>query len=229
MDINWAMQALEQYGMLGVFIVIMMEYSCLPMPSEVLLPFAGFLMAASGMPLAFSVACSVFAGIIGSTICYCLAKWGGSVFMDKVLRRFPKSSAALQKTMKWQNEMGGLSVMIARVIPLFRTWVSFAAGFAKQPFGTFILYSTIGIILWNTVLLSSGYYLFHTGIVYSAGRLWMIPLLVSLVFAIVILSRRVINKKRPKGLGPLSPLSAKRRPFKVPFFSSKHGKKEGNG
>jgi len=196
---TWAMHALEQYGVIGILIVIMLEYSCLPMPSEVLLPFAGFIMAASGTPLALAVACSVLAGIVGSTFCYCLAAWGGNLFTQKVLNRFPKSSEALQKTMKWQNKMGGLSVMIARVIPIFRTWVSFAAGFAKQPFGTFILYSTIGIILWNTVLLSCGYYLFHTGIVmYSPESVWLIPLLIALIFAGVLLIRRWRRKKRQK-------------------------------
>lgn len=196
---TWAMQALERYGVIGVLIVITLEYSCLPMPSEVLLPFAGFVMAASETPLALAVASSVLAGAIGSSICYFLAAWGGTLLMDKILDRFPKSSDALQKTMKWQKDIGGLSVMIARVIPLFRTWVSFAAGFAKQPFGTFLLYSTIGIILWNTLLLGSGYYLFHTGAaLYSTGNFWLMPLAVALVFAGVLIFRRWIRKKREK-------------------------------
>ena len=196
---TWAMQALEQYGIIGVMIVIMLEYCCFPMPSEVLLPFAGVLMAASKTPLVLAVACSVFAGVAGSCVCYCVAAWWGNLFAESVLNRFPKASEALRKTMEWQHDMGGLSVMIARVIPIFRTWVSFAAGFAKQPFGTFILYSTIGIILWNTVLLSCGYYLFHTGIVmYSPESVWLIPLLIALIFAGVLLIRRWRRKKRQK-------------------------------
>ena len=198
---TWATQALEQYGMIGVMFVIMLEYCCLPMPSEVLLPFAGVLLAASKTPFVLAVACSVLAGVVGSCFCYCVAAWGGGIFADKI-SRFPKASAALEKTMKWQHEMGGLSVMIARVIPIFRTWVSFAAGFARQPFGSFALYSAIGIILWNAVLLGSGYYMYHTGIVMvSTGRLWLLPLLVALVFAGVLLFRKWRRKGRDKTEG----------------------------
>ena len=196
---TWAMQALERYGIIGVMVVIMLEYCCFPMPSEVLLPFAGVLMAASKTPLALAVACSVLAGDVGSCVCYCVAAWWGNLFADKILNRFPKASNALQKTMKWQHDMGGLSVMIARVIPVFRTWVSFAAGFEKQPFGAFMLYSTIGIILWNTVLLGSGYYLYHTGVVMlSTGRIWLLPLMVALVFAGVLFFHGWRRKKRER-------------------------------
>jgi len=145
------------------------------------------------------VGCSVLAGVVGSCICYCVAAWWGNLFTAKILNRFPKASATLEKTLQWQHSMGGLSVMIARVIPIFRTWVSFAAGFAKQPFGTFALYSTIGIILWNTALLGSGYYLYHTGIAMaSTGRLWLMPLIVAVAFAGVLMFRRWRKKSQEK-------------------------------
>lgn len=200
MNIEWAMQALEQYGLLGIFIVIALEYTCLPMPSEVLLPLAGLVAAASGTPLALAVACSVLAGLLGSTLCYVIAAWGGKPLVEKLVKRFPSAMQAIQKTQSWQSEVGGLSVMIARVIPIFRTWVSFASGFAGQPYRIFVLYSAIGIIIWNTILMGGGYYLFASGIATRVtGYAWAVPIAVlSLVIAVTIMRKTI--KKRKKAI-----------------------------
>lgn len=197
MNIEWALQTLEQYGLWGVFIVIALEYTCLPMPSEVLLPLAGFATAASGTPLVLAVACSVFAGLIGSTICYTIAARGGRPLVEKMIKRFPSAMQAIQKTENWQREIGGLSVMIARVIPIFRTWVSFASGFAGQPYGIFALYSAIGIIIWNTLLMGSGYYLFVFGIAMHVTRyLWVVPIVSIALFVAFSIIRKIIKKRR---------------------------------
>ncbi len=194
MDLSWATQALEQYGLPGIFLVIALEYACLPMPSEVLLPLAGVAAAAAGIPLALVVAVSVFAGLVGSAICYAIGAWGGRPVLEGLLKRFPKALRALDSTSEWQTQMGGLSVMIARVIPLFRTWVSFAAGLARQPFGPFMLYSAMGIIVWNTILIGSGYYLGVAA--QAAGNPWLMPAVGFSLALIAFLVRLLIKKRR---------------------------------
>lgn len=197
MNMDWAVGALEQYGLLGIFIVIALEYTCFPMPSEVLLPLAGLVAAAANTPLALAVACSVLAGLCGSTICYLSAAWGGRPLVDKLLKRFPAAMIAIAKTEAWQSEIGGLSVMIARIIPIFRTWVSFASGFGRQPFGTFALYSSIGILIWNTLLMGSGYYLFLSGITaHVTGYFWVIPVFTFLLMISIIKIRKVVRKRK---------------------------------
>ncbi|MCL1964419.1 MAG: hypothetical protein FWF69_05090, partial [Firmicutes bacterium] len=95
---------------------------------------------------------------------------------------------------------GGLSVMVARVIPLFRTWVSFASGLARQPFGLFALYSSIGILIWNTLLLLSGHYLFTTGVaMQNTGRLWLMPAAGAGISLGAFMIRRYIKRRRQKG------------------------------
>lgn len=194
MDVEWAVHMLERFGLPGIFVVIALEYACFPMPSEVLLPIGGLAVAASGAPLALGVAVSVAAGLLGSSVCYCVGAWCGRPFIERLLRRFPKALSALEKTECWQNQTGGLSVMVARVIPVFRTWVSFAAGFARQPFHSFALYSVIGIIVWNTILLGSGYYLYTSGVAYAiADTLWILP---AVGFAVAIVAALLRGRRK---------------------------------
>jgi len=195
MDMAWAVSALEQYGLLGVFIVLSLEYACFPMPSEVLLPASGLILAAARIPLALGVAISVAAGLTGSAFCYAIGAYGGRPLIGRLLKRFPRAQKGLVRTETWQKKTGGLSVMIARVIPIFRTWISFVSGFTRQPFRTFILYSAIGIIIWNTLLMGSGYYLFTSGIGAKAvERLWLLPVIVGGGVFVAVLYR-VVRKK----------------------------------
>ncbi len=196
---DWAVEALKQYGLSGIFLVIALEYACLPMPSEVLLPLAGLSAAAAGIPLVLVVAVSVFAGLIGSCICYAVGAWGGRPALNALLKRFPKALNTFGKTSAWQEEIGGLSVMIARVIPLFRTWISFAAGMSHHPIGSFMLYSTIGIIIWNTVLIGSGYYLYLGGVAaQTAGNPWLMPMIAISIAVVSFAIRRIYKNRRQR-------------------------------
>lgn len=197
MDMGWAMGVLERYGLLGIFAVLTMEYACFPLPSEVLLPVSGLAAAAAGIPLALVVGVSVLAGVLGSSVCYTLGFLGGRPLVDKLLDRFPRARRGLAKTEQWQAETGGMSVMLARVIPIFRTWISFVSGFMRQPYGTFALYSGIGIIIWNTVLLGSGYYLYTSGLATRVSdRLWILPIAGLGVASAVMLWRRKGRRKK---------------------------------
>ncbi|HIT69218.1 MAG TPA: DedA family protein [Candidatus Aphodomonas merdavium] len=164
LESGWASDLFAQFGLLGIFAATALEYACLPMPSEVLLPLAGYIAASSGIPLALTVSVTVFAGVAGSALCYALGALGGRPLLERLFSRFPPALRQLQRTEEWHKGAGGLSVMLARVIPLFRTWISFVAGICRQPFWFFMLYSCMGIIIWNTVLIWGGYAM------YSAGR-----------------------------------------------------------
>jgi len=195
MDVAWAVGALEQYGLLGVFIVLSLEYACFPMPSEVLLPAAGLVLAAARIPLALGIAISVAAGLTGSAFCYAIGAYGGRPLINRLLKRFPRAQNGLARTEEWQKKTGGLSVMIARVIPIFRTWISFVSGFTRQPFRVFALYSSIGIVIWNTLLMGSGYYLFTSGIgVQVAERLWVLPIAVGCMVCAAMVYRAVKSR-----------------------------------
>ncbi len=199
MDMGWAVETLTRYGLWGIFIVVGLEYTSLPLPSEVILPLSGLAAAAGDLPLPLAVAVSVLAGLAGSTVCYLIGAFGGRPLLEKLLGRFPRAMRTLDTTDAWLAKMGGLSVMLARVIPMFRTWVSFAAGLSRQPFGAFLLYSTMGIIVWNTALILSGYYLYASGVAtYVLEYLWLLPIAVSAITLGVIFLRR--RKRRAAGV-----------------------------
>ncbi len=159
LDASWASACFERFGLWGIFLFNVLEYACLPMPSEVLVPLAGFAAATAGVPAVLTVFVTVAAGLAGSLICYALGAYGGRPLLERLLRRFPAACGQLDKTEKWHKTTGGLSVMLARVIPLFRTWISFVSGICRQPLAFFLLYSAMGIIVWNSVLVLGGYWM----------------------------------------------------------------------
>lgn len=196
LDAAWAVGFMEQYGLYGLFVVIALEYACLPLPSEALLPLAGMAAAAANLTLASVVAVSVLAGLVGSTLCYALGALGGFALLARIL---PKAAYKIENARAWREGFGGLSVMVARVIPVVRTWVSFAAGLSKTPLPHFLIFSSIGIFVWNTVLLGAGYYLFLRGV--AMGFLRALPLAGLLLFALIALLRYLTRAGRVKREG----------------------------
>lgn len=163
LDSGWIAGLFDRFGLTGVFLATLLEYACLPLPSEVLLPLAGCMAASAGIAPALMVFVTVAAGVAGSAVCYALGAFGGRPLLNRMLKHFPAALSQLEKTEKWHQGTGGLSVMLARVVPLFRTWISFVSGICRQRFSFFLLYSTVGIIVWNTALVLSGYLLFTAG------------------------------------------------------------------
>lgn len=159
MDIESITNFLNQYGLIAVFILITLEYACFPLPSEIVLPVSGIVATAGGINIFIVLIVSLVAGIIGSSICYFIGYLGGTALTDKIFRRHPNILKGLKKTQEWQMKYGVYSVMIGRVLPLFRTYISFVSGFARQKYLSFILFSSIGIMVWNTVLIMCGYLL----------------------------------------------------------------------
>ena len=199
MDGNVIFDLLSHYGMFAIFLLIMIEYACFPISSEIVLPLSGMVAAQLGHKVTFVILISVIAGILGSSFCYFLGRIGGNAMMECMLCRFPKAARQFQKTCDWQQKYGKLSVMIARVIPIFRTYISFAAGITKQNYLVFVVYSGIGILSWNTILISCGYLLGENfdvlGPYFCAYSKWVLILLAA-VITIVIIVKKMRNKKK---------------------------------
>lgn len=153
------MQIVSEYGVLAIFMIILLEYACFPISSELVLPLSGMLTAQIGFPLFGMILLSVLAGVFGSLICYALGRWGGERVISRILRRFPKMADKFQRACHLQERYGKWAVMLGRIIPIFRTYISFASGLTGQNAVEFIGFSAFGIFLWNTVLLGCGYFL----------------------------------------------------------------------
>ncbi len=146
-------------GYWSLVVLMTMESMIFPVPSEAVMPFAGFLWADGEMHLVWIILFSTLGSFFGSVISYYIGLWGGRPFVDRFGKYFLLNKEHLDKTEKFFQRYGGKTVFISRFIPIVRHLISLPAGFAKMKIFPFIVYTLIGAGLWNTILTVAGYYL----------------------------------------------------------------------
>jgi membrane protein DedA with SNARE-associated domain len=146
-------------GYLGVFLMMFLESSSLPIPSEVILPFAGYLVSLGQLNLWLVIAAATLAGMTGSLVDYYIGMKGIDLLTRrKTLAHVLFSKARIERAERWFNKYGPAAVLLSRLIPGFRTLVSFPAGAVKMPMARFITYTTAGCLVWNAFLIYAGDY-----------------------------------------------------------------------
>ena len=197
---NFILNIFSKWGLVAIFMLILLEYACFPVPSEVVLPFAGFIASSNGYSVIGVILLSSIMGYIGCLICYLIGYYGGSRIYDKLYLRFPKWQKGLDSAGNKFNKYGGLSVFICRLIPLCRTYISFFAGIFKQNLFKYSLYSLLGIFIWNVVLINLGYFLGNNWNLVSRyyNRYKILLVIVLFVFIMVFLMYRIIKKRKNK-------------------------------
>ena len=190
-----AKSLIEQYGLISIFLIVMLEYANFPLPSEVVLPFIGIMVSKGNIDFGLALTISIIGGIVGSTINYLLGLYFGKPILKYMMKKYPKTRYSIKSSMWWMNKYGKISVMLARVIPVARTIISIPAGINKMNINIFVLYSTIGISLWNTVLIFLGYIL-GDNLSNIAYLIKNYSLIVGIVLASVIVI--IYSKKRKK-------------------------------
>lgn len=159
MDLNtWIQNFIEQYGLISIFIIVMLEYANLPLPSEIVLPFVGFVVLKGNIGFLSAIMVSIVGGILGSITNYYIGYYFGTPLIKLIVKKYPKTEKSAKKSSEWLREYGKISVMITRVVPLARTFISIPAGISKMNLCIFIMYSAIGIGIWNFILISLGYF-----------------------------------------------------------------------
>ena len=149
----------DKYGLFATLFIIFLEYACFPLSSEIILPALGALARARELSFFILLPLSVLAGLLGTGVCYMVGRIGGSVLLDKIGRRFPKMQKGILASRNKFDCYGAAAVCFLRVIPLCRTYIAFIAGAAKQPAPVYFSFSLLGITIWNSALLSLGYFL----------------------------------------------------------------------
>lgn len=152
---------IETYGTPAILILITLEYACFPISSELVLPLAGVIGAGCGIPLPLLVLYSSLAGLVGTSLTYAVGRYGGSPLMEKFMLRFPSSKKPILSSYRTFGNHGKSAVCLGRVIPICRTYIAFVAGACGQSYPTYAIYSAIGIMIWNSVLLTLGYYFYQ--------------------------------------------------------------------
>jgi membrane protein DedA with SNARE-associated domain len=136
------------HGVPAVFFLMVLESACLPVPSEVIMLFAGYLVSLHSMSLAEAVAAGVAGNIVGSWIAWGVGMTGGRVLLERHGRYVHITPARLDMADRWFARRGERIVLIARCLPIIRTFISLPAGIARMPFWRFTLYTAAGSLPW---------------------------------------------------------------------------------
>lgn len=172
----------DSFGYIGIFIATSLEYGCFPVSSEVLLPFIGFFVFGGEMSLFGAVMASTAGGVAGSLFCYCLGRFGRKFIERTLCKKFGSLKKGLDAAGGIFEKYGSRSVLFARVFPIVRTYISFPAGLMGMNIYAFILYTALGALAWNTMLISAGYFLGGYGSLIRGNILfYVIMVLVSIV------------------------------------------------
>ena len=152
---------ITQYGYLAVFLLMMAESACIPVPSEVIMMLGGAL-AAGAVPgahpsLAGIVVAGVLGNVAGSYLAWGAGKYAGQPAVRRWGRRVGLRAHDIDRATRWFDRHGPAAVLFGRLIPVVRTFISLPAGFAGMPAGRFGLYTTLGCIPWTAALAIAGY------------------------------------------------------------------------
>lgn len=135
------------YG--GIILLMAIESANIPLPSEIVMPFAGFLVADGELNLWLVALAGAIGCLVGSVVSYWLGVKGGRPLIEKYGRWIFVSHHDLNLADKWFKKYGEATVFFARLLPIVRTFISFPAGIAKMNFGRFVIYSFLGSFPWT--------------------------------------------------------------------------------
>ena len=151
-----ALNLLAQWGYAGVFLLMTLEGATLPVPSEIVLPLTGFLVYNHTLDFWPAVLVASLGGLLGTIIDFSIGYYLGRPAVMRYGRRIGLSEQKLMVAERWFARHGSLAVLIARFVPLLRTVIAFPAGVAKMKIGKFLVFSTVGIVLWDIILIYLG-------------------------------------------------------------------------
>lgn len=157
---DWAVGIMETIGAPGAGLAIALENLFPPLPSEIILPLAGFAASQGNFSLAAALFWTTLGSVVGALALYGLGAWLGRDRMRKVVAKVPLVDLEdVDKVEAWFERHGHKAVFFGRMIPLFRSLISIPAGIERMPLPVFAALTTAGSLIWNTIFIVAGYYL----------------------------------------------------------------------
>ncbi len=150
---------ISSWGYAGIFVTMTLESALIFIPSEVVIPFAGFLAYMGEMNIWLIVLVSSLANVAGSIIAYEIGKYLGRGFIERYGKYVLLNMGHLRLVESWFDKYGSLTVLFCRMLPVVRTVNALPAGIGKMNFPRFCLFTFIGSIPWNLALVLVGYLL----------------------------------------------------------------------
>jgi membrane protein DedA with SNARE-associated domain len=142
------LDTISALGYFGVFLLMLLESAAIPAPSEIIMPFSGFLITTGRFDFWLVVLAGTLGNLIGSWLLYWIGLKGGRPFVARYGKYIFFSEADLATAEKWFEKYGSFSVFVGRLLPIVRTYISFPAGLVKMDFKKFTFYTVIGAAPW---------------------------------------------------------------------------------
>jgi membrane protein DedA with SNARE-associated domain len=154
---------ISSLGYVGIALLMALENLLPPIPSEVIMPLAGFAVTQGKLKFLYTVIAGTIGSVLGATPWYFLGQYWGLKRTQKMADRYGKwltvSGEEVKKASLWFKQRGYIATALGRLVPGIRTYISIPAGISKMSFIPFIIYSTAGSIIWVTLLTYAGYIL----------------------------------------------------------------------
>lgn len=158
MSIDCIIELFSRYGLIFIFVIILLEYLNFPgLAAGIVMPGVGIIAKRVGINLLVLLGISVIAGIIASLILYYISYFVGKPIVSYIYKRFPKSRKSIERSMYVIDKYGNKGMLIARLTPVIRTIIPIPAGIFRVDIKCFLMYSAIGIAIWNSILIVIGY------------------------------------------------------------------------
>ena len=154
---EWALEVIERTGYAGIFILSALESAAVPIPSEIVVPFSGFLVIVGKFSLWGVVWVATLANLIGSIALFLIGRSGGRWFLEKYGKYLLIHKKDLDKADVWFARHGVKAVFFSRMLPVVRTFISLPAGIARMNILKFSVFTFLGALPWNFVLAFIGY------------------------------------------------------------------------
>jgi membrane protein DedA with SNARE-associated domain len=168
--IPFTLELYDAVGYLGVAIAVALETIVAPIPSEIILPMAGWKVSQSaadpsvlepltGLPwnLPLAIGLATAGSLVGAVVGYYIGAWGGRPLLDRYGRYVGIGAEDLDRADRWFDRWGNWAVFFGRMVPLVRTFVSYPAGISRMPMPRFLLFTTLGSVPWNLGLIYAGF------------------------------------------------------------------------
>ena len=199
--INFIVTFIGSTGYISVVILMMLESTFMPIPSEAVMPFAGFLVEEGKFSFPGVIFWGTLGSIIGSLLSYCVGAWGGRPFIEKFGKYMLLDKHHLTLTENYFNKRGDITILICRFIPVIRHLISIPAGIARMNLFKFVLYTVIGAGIWNASLAYGGYILKSNWTeIMKYSHIADIVILAMMVLIVVYYSCKIYNHNRNKSV-----------------------------
>ncbi|EAV9889185.1 TPA: DedA family protein [Listeria monocytogenes] len=157
---TWITSIMADFGYIGIFVLIMVENLFPPIPSEIILTFDGFMTTVTSLNVVMVIIVATLGSVVGAILLYKVASYFGKERLTKIVLKYGRilrlKESDIERAENFFLKYGSWAVFLCRMIPLIRSLISIPAGMTKMKMSKFLILTTAGSLLWNTVLIGLG-------------------------------------------------------------------------